>query len=237
MKKIFVGILLMSQFLHGVAPSNKEQIVIALDLHGVVFDFSYQKFVRATLDFLKKDFLHTVSLMNPFCAYRIITILNKSSWTAENVYRELTRYYPKLADRHGEFLQLCNAYELNVAMHELISDLKKQGYRIAVCSNIGEQAYHRFVQEYPQFFEHCEVAKVSAGHEAYMRKPAPNFFINFKQMCHEKFGHDDLYIVFADDKNKNIKSAEKYGIKKGHVFKNAAQFKKFLIKEIGFQPS
>lgn len=212
---------------------QNEKVVIALDLHEVAFDVSYSKFVSALYAFFKKNPLYNLSLINPVCAYRIFSVLNTTK-TAENVYNVLAqKYYPGLERTRSEFYALCNIYDCNNEMLELVKELKQNGYRIAVCSNIGKNVCNDLSKEYTHFFDHCDVVVTSEPDDNYLRKPAPEFFDKFKKRCYAHFGHDQLIFFFADDKAKNILAAQQSGIRGCH-FKNVVQLREYL-KNQGIQ--
>ncbi len=206
---------------------QNEKVVITLDLHEVAFDRSYSKFVGALYTFFKKNPLYNLSLINPVCAYRIFSVLSTTK-TAENVYNVLAKkYYPDLEHTRSEFYALCNMYNCNPEMLQLIKELKQNGYRIAVCSNIGKNVCNDLSKDHAPFFDHCDVIVTSEPEDNYLRKPAPAFFDKFKKRCYDHFDSDDLIFFFVDDKEKNIKAAEQCGIHGCH-FKNVIHFREYL---------
>ncbi len=157
-----------------------DQVVIAFDLHEVVFNFSYSKFFGSTYKFFKKN-PYALTLANPFAGYRVVNTFFSTSKTAENIYTQLSeKYYPWLAESKIEFINVCNSYILEPEMEKLLTELKAKGYRLAVCSNIGYQAFEQFKREHPNVFDLFEVIVTSHPERNYLRKPAPEFFDHFK---------------------------------------------------------
>lgn len=207
---------------------NKETVV-AFDLHEVVLDRSLPRFFAAIGAFLAKAPFHHISLLNPVCGYRVYKILKSTSKTAENIYDNLTKHYPRLAETRKEFFDMCNMYDINPEMAQLVEELDAKGYRVAICSNIGEDVYNDFRQNHPGFFDKFKVVATSNRENNYLRKPAPKFFEDFKAACHATYGEEKLRFIFADDRKKNATAAEQCGLI-GVCFKNHAQFRAELEK-------
>lgn len=209
---------------------KNSQIVIAFDLHEVVFSFSYSKFFNSVYTFFRKN-PYALTLANPFAGYRVVGTLYSNSKTAENIYNKLTvKHYPWLADSKTEFLNICNSYILDPEMKLLLEDLKKQGYRLAVCSNIGHEAFEHFKREHAEVFDMFEVVVTSHPERNYMRKPAPEFFNHFKKDV-QKVVPNAAYYIFIDDKKSNARAAQELGIQ-GIVFKSPVQLRREL-KDLG----
>ncbi len=111
---------LTSLFLHNVTfdaqvkEDMNKHIVIAFDLHEVVFKLSYKKLLKAVYSFFKKSPSHNITLLNPRAAYRVYKAISRTSISAENIFDTLTRlYYPGLRESKSEFLAVCNAYVLD----------------------------------------------------------------------------------------------------------------------------
>ncbi len=206
-----------------------QETVVALDLHDVVLDLSIRKVISTLYGFLVSNPSHTLTLpINPLCWLRIYHILHDTPWAAEAIYDQLTaRYYPGLAHSKTAFLHLCNPYDLNPHMAELINKLKKNNYRLAVCSNAGEQVFNASRQQYQGFFDKFDVIGLSAAPD-YLRKPNQEFFEAFKQKCHQELGQEELLFYFFDDKLKNAEAAKKAGMV-GFVFKEPQRFKSDLL--------
>ncbi len=206
------------------------QTVIALDLHAVVFDFSFKDCCKALYAFFKKNPWYNLSLCNPLFVYRLIRELRTPTRTAERVYATLqTQYYPGLAVSADDFLDICNSYTINADVYALVRELKQAGCTIAVCSNIGKHAFERFYSGHRDFFDLCSVIVTSDPDDNYVRKPHSDFFTKFKQACYGALATQDLQFFFADDKRKNIRAARQAGIH-GYHFKSAAKFRQFLVR-------
>ncbi len=235
MKKILLlTILVAGSFVHAmhdqkIANMPKEQTVIALDLHGVALTFSIPKLISRICGFLVSNPSHTLILpLNPLCWYRVYHILKTTPKAAEVVYDKLTQdYYPELSKSKKEFLMLCNPYDVHPEMAKLVTELKAQKYRLAVCSNIGKQAFDVYRPEYPDFFDKFEVIGTAAPENDYARKPEPAFFEWFKATCQQKLGQQELRYVFADDNEGHVISAQKSGLN-SFVFKNPQEFRSDL---------
>ncbi len=205
---------------------KNDQVVIAFDLHEVIFSFSYAKFFDSSYKFFRKN-PYALTLANPCAGYRIVNTFYATSKTAENVYDRLTeKHYPWLAASKIEFLTVCNSYILDPEMKKLLDELKSKGYRLAVCSNIGSQAFEHFKEEHSEIFNMFEIIVISHPERNYVRKPAPEFFDHFKKDVQQVVPQAKYYI-FIDDKKRNVQVAEKLGIH-GIVFKNSAQLRREL---------
>lgn len=116
---------------------KNSQVVIAFDLHEVVFSFSYSKFFDSVYNFFKKN-PYVLTLANPFAGYRLINTFYSNSKTAENIYNKLIEdHYPWLADSKTEFLTVCNSYILDPEMKKLLEELKKRGIALPCVPILG----------------------------------------------------------------------------------------------------
>lgn len=98
-------------------------------------------------------------------------------------------------------------------MHELICDLKKQGKRIYLISNISDR-FAKTWQEYPHIERTLSLfdGLVFSG-EMKMVKPDTEIFTHLL----DTYSLDPKDCIFIDDTLKNIKGAETAGIK-GYLF-------------------
>jgi len=212
-----------------------QETVVAVDLHGVALTFSIPKLISRICGFLASNPSNTLILpLNPLCWYRVYHILKTTPKAAEVVYDKLTQdYYPGLAKSKQEFLKLCNPYDVNPEMAKLVTELKAQGYRLAVCSNIGKEVFDVYRHEYPDFFDKFEVDGIAAPRNRYARKPQPAFFEWFKATCLEELGLQEARFVFVDDNKGHVEAAQKSGLD-SFYFKDTLAFR-MALKQHGFE--
>lgn len=231
MKQSLLVLVFVASYVQATAINNAKQymnnqVIIAFDLHEVVFRFSYAKFFNAVGKFFWKN-PYALTLANPVAGYRFYRTYTHHAKTAENIYEKLTQnYYPWLEHSKGEFIAICNSYILDIQMKKLLEDLKKQGYRLAICSNIGYHAFACFQQEHAEFFELFDVIVTSHPEKGYMRKPSPEFFNEFKRQV-ERVVREPRYYIFIDDKVRNAQAAQACEIH-GIVFTHSDQLRRSL---------
>ena len=205
------------------------KIIVAFDLHEVILHRSYPDFLKALHTFLKRDFLHHITLANPRFAYRLYSILKKHPRTAEHVYEKLVEHYPKLAHSRQQFYALCNAYRIDPQMRQLVTDIQKSGNQVAICSNIGSTVFELYRAQHVEFFTPFAVITTSHPERNYIRKPDKEFFEQFKDACRRHYGSGNT-LIFIDDRE-NVAAARACGLH-SILFKSPRQVRKDLYAEI-----
>lgn len=105
-----------------------------------------------------------------------------------------------------------------------MKELKKQGYKIYLLSNIGVESYNYLKGKY-DFFDVADGMILS--YQVHMIKPDKRIYALLVEKYHLK-GEE---CIFFDDRIQNIESAKAVGIH-GIVFTNVAQAKREVMKYV-----
>jgi FMN phosphatase YigB (HAD superfamily) len=242
MKKILLFTLVTLSFVLRAQDDSQEpkqftpqKTVIAFDLHEVVLDYSHLNAASGAYDFVKSNPWYFIKMLfSPDCWRKTYTIVKSTPKIGEALFDKLTVHYPELAQSKTEFLRMLNPHVINPEMAQLIKELKQNNYRLAVCSNIGQQALEESRKMgNDEFFNQFEVLGISRPstdpEKHYLLKPDPRFFEEFKMQCRQELGIKDLDFKFVDDKKKNVTAAELAGIT-AFLFKKAQKFRAELIE-------
>jgi FMN phosphatase YigB (HAD superfamily) len=99
---------------------------------------------------------------------------------------------------------------------ELVEQLHALGYTQHLASNLGPTVFEKFKQMYPVIFSYFPVIHlVYYDHHMLIKKPNPEFFVSY---C-TRNSIEPSNVIFIDDKDYNVKSAESIGMH-GIVYRN-----------------
>lgn len=240
MKKIFLVTLVIFSFVlqaqdgsNGPKQFTNQQTVVAFDLHEVVLDYSHINAALGAYAFLKTNPWYFITMLFSLdCWRKTYTIVKTTPFIGEALFDKLAIHYPELSKSKADFLRMLNPHVINPEMVQLIKELKQNKYRLAVCSNIGQQTLQVYREMgNDEFFSQFEVLGISRPstdpEKHYLLKPDSRFFENFNMQCRTELGIEDLKLTFIDDKKKNISAAEQAGMV-GFLFKNARQLRNDL---------
>ena len=191
------------------------------DLHGVVFRFSPLKAASDALHTTHKKKLFWAAL-NPFLIWDVLKLLHTSA-VVEEAIMGIGHKYPSLANLIPLALQMANEQVPIEPTVQLMTQLKKSGFKLFVFSNIGEHSAQILQAKYPQIFALFDGILVTTAQDNYLMKPSEQAFVKFLN----KFNFSKEQIVFIDDKLSNIDAARKMGIS-AIQFINPSQCKQLL---------
>jgi FMN phosphatase YigB (HAD superfamily) len=104
-------------------------------------------------------------------------------------------------------LELINPHVPKYGTFEVIKKLKSLGYKVYICSNIGEKSYKHLQNQYPDLFSLFDGHYVSASCNNYQRKTSPQAFIDTCTMIDQNTDFQPEHIVFVDNSRQNLKLA------------------------------
>ena len=190
--------------------------VIVFDWHGVIANFSK---TNALSSFYKMDNKFNF-LKNLYKFTKRGVIEKQTEW------RSITNALNKT--QKDDVYALINCHKLNSQMVDIIHDLHKKKYPLALFSNVDKDSLDWFSKNNPQVKELLPVFKLiwtPSIENGYVRKSDSKAYTDFLEKFKEKFGEQDL--IFIDDSKSKIKLAQKNGIKT-YYFKSTSKFKNDL---------
>lgn len=158
------------------------------------------------------------------CKYFLEEILNSEWYNEGDIGVPMEELIEKWSARHPEFAEAFRFYvdgfEDSISgevpgMYELISGLKRRGYRTWGLSNWSWEMFQRILPKY-DIFSLMEGMVISG--KVHMLKPNPEIYEYFL----ERYSLKAEECVFIDDRPENIVGAALVGIK-GIVFEDAEQ--------------
>ena len=105
---------------------------------------------------------------------------------------------------------------------ELIKDLKKQGYKIYLLSNTQKYSYEKFIKDIEYLFD-----GITLSFKEHLLKPYNAIY----ERLIDKYNLVPEESLFIDDREDNISTANKYGIKGRKVERNSIEDIKKVLKE------
>ena len=105
---------------------------------------------------------------------------------------------------------------------ELIKDLKKQGYKIYLLSNTQKYSYEKFIKDIEYLFD-----GITLSFKEHLLKPYNAIY----ERLIEKYNLVPEESLFIDDREDNISTANKYGIKGRKVERNSIEDIKKVLQE------
>lgn len=202
---------------------DKPGTAFVFDLHGVVFRFDPILALTTAANASNKKLLLKTAL-NPSIIWDVIKLLYKST-VVEEAVMAIGYKHPNLKAIIPTALQIANAQVPILPTVELIQQIKQNGFKLYVFSNIGEQSAAILQTKYPEIFALFDGILVTESHDNYIMKPSPAAFNKFLT----KFNLTKNQLVFIDDKQANIHIARTMGIA-AIQFVNPCQCRQILQK-------
>ena len=203
--------------------------IILFDLHDVVFESDWPK-VFTLLNKRKDKWWILIRFIRPVLLfYAAVLFYTQGSWNEfvhllKKRFPHLMQYIPLIK----EILNQQKPIEQTIA---IIKDLKKEGYRIDVASNIGSPFLIHLESTFPEIFANFDYVKIISGDgDSLLKKPNLEFFRTYIAT----FNSDGKHIVFIDNFLPSVKAAQKLGIIGIH-FQDPKQLKNQLI-QLGILP-
>ena len=105
---------------------------------------------------------------------------------------------------------------------ELIKDLKKQGYKLYLLSNTQKYSYEKFIKDIEYLFD-----GITLSFKEHLLKPYNAIY----ERLIDKYNLVPEESLFIDDREDNISTANKYGIKGRKVERNSIEDIKKVLQE------
>jgi FMN phosphatase YigB (HAD superfamily) len=219
---------------------SPENTVFAFDFHDVVAHQSTSRLVAE----LGKVIWHADNkgalLKDSMGIMRDARKLKKKYDVFDDVLDELAVRYPSLKPHAQKIHDVVNAHTLSTEMVTLIKQLKAQGYRVYMVSNISPKSLETMYRKEPRIeglFDAVYTAHQCRPNtnERYVNevKPHPLYYKGFRAYLQDIAPRDAAKkIIFVDDKQKNIDGAHK-GDKNliGIRFTSISKFEKDLLSK------
>lgn len=190
--------------------SNRQMIpketAFVFDLHGVVFRFNPARALYDALNTKHKKKLF-LAIINPFLIWDVLKLMHTSA-VVEEAIMAISHRHPDLKELIPLALKMANEQLPIEPTIKLIEQIKKNGFKVFVFSNIGEHSAQILKDKYPQIFTLFDGVLVTTAKDNYLMKPSEQAFIKFLN----KFGFTKEQIIFIDDKQSNIHVARRMGI-------------------------
>lgn len=184
-------------------------IVVAFDLHDVLFSFSVFGVLKTVWKLPHKStlLLHLFSLS----FWKTYFATKKQALSTERRFGLLVTQFPFLKKYRSNFIELCNQQSVDQKTLAYIKQLKAAGYRLIIASNIGENTYKDLAKRYPAVIELFDYAFTSGKISEYKKKPYSSYFVALRKYINKNSSEAE-YIIFIDNKRKNIRIAAENGI-------------------------
>jgi len=193
-----------------------DERLICFDLDGLYFtEQSFQKFkesIAPNIESSKRDSVFALSdQMKSFKTWNM----------SESDYRNWSRKELWLSCTNKEIYQkLSESYEVNHNVDQLAKDLKKQWYRLWICSNNFPTRIRELNNKF-HFLEKFDIHVFSF--EVWFIKPDPRIF----QILIDKSGISPNKIIYSDDKEEKLQWAKSLWIQT-FVFHDFNEFVQYL---------
>jgi FMN phosphatase YigB (HAD superfamily) len=184
-------------------PITPETTIFAFDLHDVLFEKKPTEMVGYSLRGISRGMFFY--LCNPFFWYTARKISSQTViW--EDFFNQLVEKYPGLKRFENDFYGVANAQKPIQKMVDIITQLKTQGFRLYILSNIGGKTFELFKEKFPDLFAHFSGAYTPCEANNYNCKPEVSFFTEFKEYLVSN-GEQDKQCIFLDDLEPNLQAA------------------------------
>lgn len=186
-----------------------ENTIFAFDLHEVLFRRNFRKIAYGGMWLFCKSFFYMIA--HPTLISRLISI-SYEDIAVEGMYVKLTEEYPYLSNFQEDVCEISNNCCRPIEpMIDLLRALKKQGFKIFLLSNLGENTLQDFKLRFNYFEELFDGFYSPGKQNNYICKPMIAFYEGFKNYL-SSLGYLNKQILFVDDLEKNIKGACQAGM-------------------------
>ena len=201
-----VGIVLYKIHSRARTLETSNNYIFAIDLHGVLFKFDYKELFKSLIKIKDKFTLARILLYPPFAISAIKLLFKKT--TPEQFIELLTKREPKLANYHDSFVHFLNSQKPIPKTVEILKQLKENGHKLSVLSNIGEKSYAALKEKFPEIFDCFDEEHICISSNGYLSKPHQEAFTNYL----DRFGLEANNVIFIDNKQSNVSSARSVGM-------------------------
>lgn len=195
--------------------------IFVFDLHDVLFKRNYWYTVKL-IWLIQNKFQLLIILLNPFCIYDAFKMLRVTR-VSEAYLIKLSKKHTKLEPFVETIIDITNAIIPDIQMFNLVEQLKHNGHRLYIFSNIGQFTYEKLTKDYQHLFNYFDGIHYVRSENDWLAKPNYNAYKEFLK----KFNIDPHTMVFIDDKQKNIHAAQHFGIT-GLIYRSSTQIIKAL---------
>ncbi len=186
--------------------ANPENTVFVFDLHGVVFHKDIAGMIR-TIVKAPLSVHSFITFINPLFWYDFFTLFF-SRGSTEEIICTLAHKYPSLKKYINVSIEIANKQLPTKETVKIIKQLKQQGFRILIFSNIGITTFQKLRKKFPDIFSYFDGYQVTEPADNWIQKPHKQAYEKFINT----FNLFEYNIVFIDDKAQNIKTAKSLGI-------------------------
>ena len=198
---------------------------IIFDFGNVIINFNSREVVSHFTDNKEvQDFLINEVIYSPewnkygfidsgFITHEEVSILINDR--TNNIYQDLVNYFMK------------NYYKymyIQKEVIEIIKGLKEKGYNIYLLSNTNEFIYEKFIKEIEYLFD-----GIVLSYRKHILKPHDSIY----QYIIAEYNLNPEESLFIDDREDNVKTANKFGIKGRNVKPDDVEDIKRVLKEYG----
>ncbi len=187
-------------------PLTPANTIILFDLHGVVFKHDYKKML-ATFWRSPQKWVFIRDMFNPCLIWDMLKLLYRRP-IPESFFMHLAHDYEKVKDVLPLLIGIANCQKVNWPVVTLMKQLKKQGYELALLSNIGQRIYLDLEPKHRELFHLFDHIMVATPETDYISKPNPKIYERFMN----EVNHHNKHVVMIDDKQKNLCGGLPFGI-------------------------
>ncbi len=184
---------------------HPSRTVFVFDLHDVIVKKNYARmFSHALKKAYRLDLLFIA--LNPRFMYHIIQLF-KTSRVPEQYVVELAQTWPKLSPFIEVVITMMNEQRPIDRTVKIIETLKRNGYKLYMFSNIGEQTLQQLQKKLPTLFNYFDGIVCVEQQDDWIQKPSGQAFEKFLTT----FNLQSSECIFIDNSKKNIASAATHG--------------------------
>jgi FMN phosphatase YigB (HAD superfamily) len=196
---------------------NPNTAIIAWDFHDVLVHKNWWAMLQRIGKILNesKNRWQLVKVIPSilFDAYKI----KDNCSSAEELIAAFLNKYPVLAPHKKELLMVINQHEPNNESVKILRQLKKEGYRNFLASNIGKTSLKIMQQLFPRIFkqfdgDYIPQTESTLGYQSLIAKPCIEYYQEFRDYLKTKGIDKQTAIIFIDDNIKNIEAANNSGL-------------------------
>lgn len=193
---------------------------LIFDFGKVLVDYDFDQFLSLFIPTANRR----MDFFAKFCNQALVNRCDKGDETFEQIILEQQGLYPQWREE----LQTFHDRQIEAVtgevegMYDLLSTLKREGYRLYGLTNWSKEVY-AVMERYSRIFELLDGQVISS--EEHIIKPDPAIY----QRLFERFHLKPEECIFTDDKPENILGSKAVGMS-GIVFENARQYEQALSK-------
>ncbi len=183
--------------------------LFAFDLHGVVLKPNRFQIASMLWDkFPKRRFFKF--LFHPVGFYSLVSLF-KNEAISEQTFDEFIEQHRQFKGLKPLFIELMTTQWLDKKNVSALKLLRHLGYKCFILSNIWPSALKTLKEKYPTLLDLFDGVYIPSAKNHYVHKPQKIFYEGFKKYL-ENQNLDQKQIVFIDNNDTNIESANKAGL-------------------------